>query len=105
MHAGDLVKAFETNELRAYETYGGQRVRIYGTINSIEAKNGVIVLAFKGSAGAYSNARCHFDPSQASSVAQLSANQEATVDGTVFGWEGGFGGARVFVLLEDCTVP
>ena len=36
MHAAALVKEFENNEVHAMSTYAGKRVRITGTVNSIE---------------------------------------------------------------------
>jgi hypothetical protein len=106
MHASALVKEFELNEVRAYQVYVGKRVRIFGTVNSIEiGKDGRIVLTFKSSISTYNNARCYFSKSQSSRVAALSAHEEATVEGTVRGWEDGFGRAKVFVILEECIVP
>lgn len=106
MHVVTLVKDFESNEIRAGQTWAGKRVRIYGTINTIEVqKDGRISLTFKSSLAAYGNVRCYFNQSQASRVAALNANQEVTVEGTVRGWEGGYGGAKVFVLVENCVVP
>jgi hypothetical protein len=81
-------------------------VRINGTINSIlVGTDGRIAITFKSTMGAYGNVRCYFSPSQSTRVAELSAHTEATVQGTVRGWEGGYSGAKVFVLLENCTVP
>jgi hypothetical protein len=106
MHAATLVKEFENNEVRANQSYVGKRVRIYGTVNSIEiGKDGRIVLTFKSSIATYGNARCYFSKSQASRVAAINAHEEATVEGTVRGWEGGYDNAKVFVLLENCLVP
>jgi putative nucleic acid binding protein len=106
MHAAALVKEFENNEVRANHLYAGKRVRIFGTVNSIEiGKDGRVVLTFKSSVSTYGNARCYFSKSQGSRVATINAHEEATVEGTVRGWGGGFGGAKVFVLLEDCIVP
>ena len=106
MHAAALVKEFETNEVRANQAYVGKRVRIHGTVNTIEVgKDGRIVLTFKSSISTYNNARCFFSTSQSSRVATLSAHTEATVEGTVRGLGGGFGGAKSFVLLENCVVP
>lgn len=106
MHAAALVKEFETNEVRANQTYVGKRVRIHGTVNNIEIdKDGQIVLTFKSSVSTYNNARCFFNKSQSPRVATLSTNAEATVEGTVRGLGGGFGGAKAFLLLESCTVP
>jgi|SRR5687767_2446527 len=106
MHAQLLVQEFERNEIRAGEKWIGKRVRVYGTVNSIAvATDKRLVITFKGSLGAYGNARCYFGQSQVSRVAQLSPNIEATVEGTVRGWEGGYSGAKVFLLLDDCVVP
>lgn len=61
MHAAALVKEFESNEVRANQLYAGKRVRIFGTVNSIEIDNdGKIVLTFKSSISTYNNARCYF---------------------------------------------
>lgn len=106
MHAAALVKEFETNEVRANHMYVGKRVRVFGTVNSIEIDNdGKIVLTFKSSISTYNNARCYFSKSQGSRVATLNANQEATVDGTVRGLGGGWEGTKAFLVLENCVVP
>ena len=106
MNAGVLVREFEVNEIRAGQTYVGKVVRISGTINSINVgSDGRTAITFKGTLGAYGNARCYFSPSQSSRIAALSAHTEATVQGRVRGWEGGYSGAKVFLLLEDCVVP
>lgn len=106
MHVATLVKEFENNEVRANQLYIGKRMRIFGTVDSIAiANDGRIRLTFKSSIGTYGNGRCYFNKSQSSRVAAINAHQEATVEGTVRGWEGGFDRAKVFVLLEDCIVP
>jgi hypothetical protein len=106
IHVVTLVKDFENNEIRARQTWAGKRVRFYGTINVIEAKkDGRISMTFKASLGAYGNVRCFFNQSQTSRVATLTSNQEATFEGTVRGWEDGYDGAKVFVLVENCVVP
>lgn len=106
IHASTLVKEFESNEIRAGQTWTGRRVRIFGTVNSIDVqKDGRISLIFKSSISTYGNARCYFNKSEALRVAQLNAHQEATVEGTVRGWEGGYSNAKVYVLLDGCTVP
>jgi hypothetical protein len=106
MHAAALVKEFESNEVRANGLYAGKRVRIHGTVNSIEIDNdGKIVLTFKSSISTYNNARCYFSKSQSSRVAAINANTEATVEGTVRGLGGGFDGAKAFLLLDNCIVP
>ena len=106
MHASALVREFETNEVRATQGYVGKRVRLHGTVDSIViGKDGRVVLTFKSSISTYGNARCLFGKSQSSRVSALNAHEEATVEGTVRGWQGGYDGAKVFVLLEDCVVP
>ena len=106
MHAADLVKEFEDNEVRANQLYVGKRVRIFGTVNSIEiGKDGRIILTFKSSVSTYKNARCYFSKSQSSRVATINANEEATVEGTVRGLGGGLGGVKAFLVLEGCIVP
>lgn len=106
MHAAALVREFESNEVRANQLYVGKRVRIYGTVNSIEiGKDGRIILTFKSSISTYNNARCFFNKSQSSRVAAINAHEEATVEGTVRGLGGGWDGAKAFVLLENCIVP
>ncbi len=106
MHAGELVREFETNEVRANQLYVGKRVRIYGTVNSIEARaGGNIVLTFNTSAATYKNATCYFLGSQRARVAALNANEEVTVEGTVRGLGGGAFGVKAFLILENCSVP
>jgi len=106
MHAAALVKEFESNEINAIETYRGKRVRIKGTVNSIEIdRAGRIVLTFKSSVTTYGNARCYFPKSQSSRVGALKAHEEATVEGTVRGLGDGFDNTKAFLVLEDCLVP
>ena len=105
VNAGKLVIDFEGNEVRANQMYGGKRIRVNGTVNSIEVqKNGLIVLTFHSPAGGYAQTQCYFNQSQSSRLAQLSGGQEAIVEGTVRGIGGGLGG-KGFVVLEDCIVP
>ena len=105
INAGKLVIDFEGNEVRALQMYGGKRIRVNGTVNSIEVqKSGLIVLTFHSPAGGYAQTQCYFNKSQGSRLAQLSGGQQATVEGTVKGIGGGLGG-RGFVVLEDCIVP
>ena len=106
MHAAALVKEFENNEIRANQTYVGRRVRITGTVNSIEINRaGQIVLTFKSSITTYGNARCYFPKSQSSRVGALNAHELATVEGTVKGLGDGFDNTKAFVVLENCIVP
>jgi len=105
INAGKLVIDFEGNEVRALEMYGGKRIRVNGTVNSIDVqKSGLIVLTFHSPAGGYAQTQCYFNKSQSSRLAQLSGGQQAVVEGTVKGIGGGLGG-RGFVVLEDCIVP
>ena len=105
INAGKLVIDFEGNEVRALQMYGGKRIRVNGTVNSIDVqKNGLIVLTFHSPAGGYAQTQCYFNKSQSSGLAQLSGGQQAVVEGTVKGIGGGLGG-RGFVVLEDCVVP
>lgn len=106
MHAAALVKEFENNEIHAMNTYRGKRVRINGTVNSIEIdRAGRIVLTFKSSVTTYGMARCYFPGSQSSRVGALKAHEQATVEGTVKGLGDGFGNTKAFLILEDCLVP
>ena len=105
IHAGLLVMEFEGNEVRANQMYAGKRIRVNGTVNSIDVqKNGSIVLTFHSPAGGYAQTQCYFNKSQSPRLAQLSGGQEAIVEGTVRGIGGGMGG-KGFVVLENCTVP
>jgi len=105
INAGKLVIDFEGNEVRALQMYGGKRIRVDGTVNSIDVqKSGLIVLTFHSPAGGYAQTQCYFNKSQSSRLAQLSGGQQAIVEGTVKGIGGGLGG-RGFVVLEDCIVP
>jgi tRNA_anti-like len=106
MHAAGLVKEFENNEIRANQTYIGKRVRITGTVNSIEINRaGQIVLTFKSSITTSRMARCYFGPSQSSRVGVLNAHEQATVEGTVKGLGDGFDNSKAYLVLEHCTVP
>lgn len=105
MHISDLVKAFETNEVAA-QGWVGQRVRIYGTANVIEfAKDGRVMLTYKSSVSTYSQGRCYFRADQNQRAGMLRANEQATVEGTVRGWEDGLLGAKTTIVLDDCVVP
>ena len=105
IHAAALVSEFEKNEVRAQQ-WIGQRVRVNGTVNSVEiAKDGRISLTFKSSVSTYGNARCYFSQSDGARTANMQTGVETTVDGTVRGWEDGYGGAKTIVYLDGCTVP
>ena len=106
MHAAALVKEFENNEIRANQTYIGRRMRITGTVNTIEInKTGQIVLTFKTSITTSRMARCYFGKSQSSRVGALNAHEPATVEGTVKGLGDGFDNSKAYLVLENCTVP
>ncbi len=106
MHVAALVKEFENNEVRANQVWLGKRVRVYGTVNTIEVeREGQIILTFKTSITTYKMAKCTFNKSQSSRVAALSAHTEATVEGTVRGFGGGIYNSKAFLVLENCVVP
>ena len=90
VNAGKLVIEFEGNEVRANQIYGGKRIRINGSVNSIDVlKDGRITLTFHSPAGGYAHTRCYFNKSQSSRLAQLAGGQQAIVEGTVRGLGGG----------------
>ena len=104
VNAGKLVIDFEGNEVGANQMYGGKRIRVNGTVNSIEIlKDGRITLTFHSPAMGYAHTRCYFNRSQSSRLAQLSGGQEAIVEGTVRGFS--VNPARGYVELENCIVP
>ena len=105
IHAGKLVLEFEGNEVRANQIYGGKRIRVHGTVNSIDVlKDGRITLTFHSPAGGYAQTRCYFNKSQSSRLAEIVGGQETIVEGTVRGFGGGFDG-KGYVELENCIVP
>jgi hypothetical protein len=104
VNAGKLVIDFEGNEVRANQLYGGKRIRVNGTVNSIDVlKDGRITLTFHSPAMGYAHTRCYFNKSQSSRVAELKGGQEAIVEGTVRGFS--VDPAKVYVDMEDCIVP
>ncbi len=106
MHVAALVREFELNEVRANQQWIGKRVRVHGTVNTIEiGKDGNIILTFKSSISTYNMGRCFFNKAQSSRVATLTAHEQATVEGTVKGLGGGFDNSKAFLLLESCTIP
>jgi hypothetical protein len=105
VNAGKLVIDFEGNEVRANQIYGGKRIRVRGTVNSIDVlKDGRITLTFHSPAGGYAQTRCYFNKSQSSRLAEIVGGQEAVVEVTVRGFGGGFNG-KGYVELENCIVP
>ena len=105
VNAGKLVIDFEGNEVRANQMYGGKRVRVNGTVNSIEVLNdGTITLTCHSPAMGYAMTRCFFNKSESSQLADISSGQEAIVEGTVRGLGGGLGG-KGYVIVENCLVP
>jgi hypothetical protein len=104
VNAGKLVIDFEGNEVGANQMYGGKRIRVNGTVNSIDIlRDGRITLTFHSPAMGYAHTRCYFNKSQSSRLAQLSGGQEAIVEGTVRGFS--VDRARGYVELENCIVP
>jgi len=104
IHAGKLVLEFEGNELRARQMYVGKRIRVNGTVNSIDIlKDGRLTLTFHSPAAGYAHTRCFFNKSQSSRLAALSGGQEAIVEGTVRGFS--VDPAKGYVDLDNCTVP
>jgi tRNA_anti-like len=103
VNAGKLVIDFEGNELRALQIYGGKRVRVNGTVNSIDVlKDGRITLTFHSPAAGYAHTRCFFNKSQSSRLAEIVSGQEAIVEGTVRGFGDDL---KRYVELENCIVP
>src|SRR6266478_4405203 len=103
VNAGKLVMEFEGNEVRANQMYGGKRIRVNGTVNSIDVlKDGRITLTFHSPAGGYAQTRCYFNKSQSSRLAQISGGQEAIVEGTVRGFSDSL---KSIVEVENCIVP
>jgi hypothetical protein len=103
--AGKLVIDFEGNEVRANQMYGGKRIRVNGTVNSIDIlKDGRITLTFHSPAMGYAHTRCYFNKSQSSRLAELQGGQAAMVEGTVRGLGGGLDG-KGYVELENCIIP
>jgi hypothetical protein len=105
VNAGKLVIDFEGNEVRANQIYGGKKIRVNGTVNSIEIlKDGRITLTFHSPAMGYAQTRCYFNKSQSSRLAEINGGQEVIVEGTVRGLGGGLNG-KGFVEMENCIVP
>lgn len=103
VNAGRLVIDFEGNEVRANQVYTGKRIRVSGTLNSVDIlKDGRITLTFHSPAAGYAQTRCFFNKSQSSRLAQLSGGQEVIVEGTVRGFSDSL---KAHVDLENCIVP
>jgi hypothetical protein len=106
MHAGELVKAFEENEIRANQLFGGKRVRIVGSVNSVESlADGRAALIFRSTVSTYGMAKCFFARTQRSGLANVRTNDQLIVEGTVKEYGGGWDGAKAYVVLENCTIP
>jgi hypothetical protein len=100
------VKAFEGNEVRANQMFGGKRLRIQGTVNSIESlADGRAALVFRSTVTTYGMAKCHFDRAQKAGLAAVTANTQIIVEGTVKEYGGGWDGAKAYVILEHCAIP
>lgn len=105
MHVAELVREFETNEVRANQNFVGRRVRVNGTVNTVEFdREGNIVLTFKSSITTYRMAHCYFRSSESSKVSSINAGQQVTVDATVSGLGDGFAGSKAFLVLKNCSV-
>jgi hypothetical protein len=103
VNAGKLVIDFEGNEVRANQIYGGKRIRVNGTVNSIDIlKDGRITLTFHSPAAGYAHTRCYFNKSQSSRLAQISGGQEVIVEGTVRGFSDSL---KRYVEVENCIIP
>lgn len=103
VNAGKLVIDFEGNEVRATQIYGGKRIRVSGTVNSIDIlKDGRITLTFHSPAAGYAHTRCFFNKSQSSRLAEIVSGQVVIVEGTVRGFSDSL---KRYVELENCIVP
>lgn len=102
MHAAELVREFQTNAVRANELYAGKRVRVFGTVNSVDQDDDKIALVFKTSVTTTAHLFCRFTTDRASSLSSLSTGDDATADGTVVGISGFTNGRLV---LENCSTP
>ncbi|GEM_PF-4673536 len=102
LHAAELVREFEENEARSQQLYQGKRVRIYGTVNIVKSDNsGGFILIFNTSANTYHPLQCYFSEKYSEQLAQIRRNQEATVEGTVHG----FNDSNFFLVLDSCSIP
>jgi len=103
VNAGKLVIDFEGNEVRANQIYGGKRIRVSGTVNSIDIlKDGRITLTFHSPAAGYAHTRCFFNKSQSPRLAEIVSGQVVIVEGTVRGFSDSL---KRYVELENCIVP
>lgn len=100
MHAAELVREFQTNSVRANELYAGKRVRVFGTVNSVEQDDDKVALVFKTSVTTTAHLFCRFTQERAAGLSGLNTGDEATADGTVVGI-GGFTNGRL--ILENCS--
>ena len=100
-----LVMAYDENELRASQMYGGKKIRVNGAVNHIDVeKNGMVTLTFVSPASKVTKTQCQFSKSQDARLAELRSGQEATVEGTVTGYgDGNFG--KWYIVLKDCSIP
>jgi hypothetical protein len=103
VNAGKLVIDFEGNEVRANQMYGGKRIRVNGTVNSIDIlKDGRITLTFHSPAAGYAHTRCFFNKLQSSRLAEIKGGQEVIVEGTVRGFGDDL---KRYVEMENCVIP
>jgi hypothetical protein len=102
LHAAELVREFEDNEVRANQLYRGKTVRIHGTVNSVQTnKGGGVILTFKTSISTYSPAQCYFSKADSGQLARIKSNEETTVEGVVRG----FSESRFSLVLDNCSIP
>ncbi len=103
VNAGMLVMEFEGNQVRAIQMYSGKRIRVNGTVNSVDIlRDGRTTLTFHSPAMGYAHTRCFFNKSQSSRLAQISGGQEVIVEGTVRGFGDDL---KRYVEMENCIVP
>jgi hypothetical protein len=94
---------FEGNEVRANQMYVGKRIRVSGTVNSVDIlKDGRLTLTFHSPAAGYAHTRCFFNKSQSSRLAEMRGGQEVIVEGTVRGFGDDL---KRYVEMENCIVP
>ena len=103
IHAGKLVMEFEGNEVRANQMYVGKRIRVNGTVNSVDIlKDGRLTLTFHSPAAGYAHTRCFFNKSQSSRLSEMQGGQEVIVEGTVRGFGDDL---KRYVEMENCIIP
>jgi hypothetical protein len=103
INAGKLVMEFEGNEVRANQMYVGKRIRVNGTVNSVDIlKDGRLTMTFHSPAAGYAHTRCFFNKSQSSRLSEMRGGQEVIVEGTVRGFGDDL---KRYLEMENCIVP